>query len=83
MLKGHKAQGIHMQAIWPRDQLLGPEETSPLPPWLAAQGTLQLPPQGSRWSSLFRPVPATPVYTLCSGLTSLVCNPLPLPTGLW
>lgn len=83
MVKGHEAQGIHTQAILSQISVLGSRRDFPLPPWPFPQGSLQLPPQGSRRSSLFRPVLTTPVHTLCSGLTGLVCNPLPLPTGLW
>ena len=82
MVKGHEAQGIHTQAILSQISALGSRRNFPSP-WPSLRGSLQLPPQGSRWSSLFRPILATPVHTLCSGLTGLVCNPLPLPTGLW
>lgn len=87
ILKGHEAQGIHTQAILSQGSALGSRRDLPSPttatqwgtPWPSPRGSLQLLPQGSTRSSLFRPVLATPVYILCCGFTGLVFIPFHCP----
>lgn len=86
-LKGHEAQGIHTQAILSQGSALRSRRDLPSPtmatqrgtPRPSPRGSLQLPPQGSTWSLLFRPVLATPVHILCCGFTGLVCIPFHCP----